>query len=204
MPGLNTSLNIAVQALEANQGALNVTSNNIANVNTPGYSRQVAILNEAPTFQENNITFGGGVTLEQFQSVRDQLLQLRIYEETQQQGSSETQFNSSEPGRGNFFRSEPGRGRGAVGVLQQFEPALHQPDRRQRPPGRADLGQQSCQFVSPGSVGAEHHRDGTGPVGAPDRRSDQPTDQPDCNAQRPGRPDTGPGKRPGHGAGPAR
>ncbi len=63
MSGLNTSLSIAVQALDANQGALDVTTNNIANVNTPGYTRQVAILNEAPTFQESGVTFGGGVTL---------------------------------------------------------------------------------------------------------------------------------------------
>ena len=48
MPGLNTSLSIAVQALQAEQGALSVTTNNIANVNTPGYSRQVAVLNESP------------------------------------------------------------------------------------------------------------------------------------------------------------
>ena len=122
MPGLNTSLNIAVQALEANQGALNVTSNNIANVNTPGYSRQVAILNEAPTFQENNITFGGGVTLEQFQSVRDQLLQLRIYEETQQQGNSETQFNSLSQVEGIF--SDPSQGVG--GALSAFFNSLSQ------------------------------------------------------------------------------
>ncbi len=101
MPGLNTSLSIAVQALQAEQGALSVTTNNISNVNTPGYSRQVAVLNEAPTFQENGTTFGGGVTLEQFQSVRDQLLQLRIYEETQQQGNSQTQLNSLEPDRRN-------------------------------------------------------------------------------------------------------
>ncbi|MBZ5649469.1 MAG: flagellar hook-associated protein FlgK [Acidobacteriia bacterium] len=122
MPGLNTSLSIAVQALEANQGALNVTSNNIANVNTPGYSRQVAILNEAPTFQENNITFGGGVTLEQFQSVRDQLLQLRIYEETQQQGNSETQFNSLSQIEGIF--SDPSQGVG--GALSAFFNSLSQ------------------------------------------------------------------------------
>jgi len=38
MPGLNTSLSIAVQALQAEQGALSVTANNISNVNTPGYS----------------------------------------------------------------------------------------------------------------------------------------------------------------------
>ena len=122
MPGLNTSLSIAVQTLQANQGALNVTTNNIANVNTPGYSRQIAILNEAPTFQENNITFGGGVTLEQFQSVRDQLLQLRIYEETQQQGNSETQFNSLSQIQSIF--SDPTQGVG--GALSAFFNSLSQ------------------------------------------------------------------------------
>ena len=95
---------------------MSVTTNNIANVNTPGYSRQVAILNEAPTFQENGMTFGGGVTLDQFQSVRDQLLQLRIYEETQQQSNSETQFNSLSQIEGIFSDPNAGRGRSALGI----------------------------------------------------------------------------------------
>ncbi len=122
MPGLNTSLSIAVQALQAEQGALSVTTNNISNVNTPGYSRQVAVLNEAPTFQENGITFGGGVTLEQFQSVRDQLLQLRIYEETQQQGNSQTQLNSLTQIEGIF--SDPTQGVG--GALSAFFNSMSQ------------------------------------------------------------------------------
>ena len=48
MGGLNTSLLIGVQALEATQGALNATSNNIANANTPGYTREVAQYRKAP------------------------------------------------------------------------------------------------------------------------------------------------------------
>jgi flagellar hook-associated protein FlgK len=36
MGGLRTSLSIGMQALEATQGALDATSNNIANANTPG------------------------------------------------------------------------------------------------------------------------------------------------------------------------
>jgi flagellar hook-associated protein 1 len=122
MPGLNTSLSIAVQALQAEQGALSVTTNNISNVNTPGYSRQVAVLNEAPTFQENGVTFGGGVNLDQFQSVRDQLLQLRLYEETQQQGSSQTQLNSLTQIEGMF--SDPTQGVG--GALSAFFNSLSQ------------------------------------------------------------------------------
>ena len=122
MPGLDTSLSVAVQALQAEQGALNVTSNNIANVNTPGYSRQVATFNEGPTVPEGNLVFGQGVTLEQYQSIRDQLLQLRIYEETQQQSSSQAQLNSLTQIEGNF--SDPTQGVG--GALSAFFNSLSQ------------------------------------------------------------------------------
>jgi flagellar hook-associated protein 1 FlgK len=116
MPGLNTSLSIAVQALTAEQGALNVTTNNIANVNTPGYSREVVNLSEAPVVQEGTVSYGTGVSLQQFQSVRDQLLQLRIYEETQQKSNSQTQLNSLNQIQSLF--SDPTQGVG--GALSTF------------------------------------------------------------------------------------
>jgi len=122
MPGLNTSLFISVQALMAEQGALNVTTNNIANVNTPGYTREVAVLTEAPTFQEGAVRFGGGVSMQGFQSVRDQLLQLRMYEETQQQNNSQTQLNSLTQIEGIF--SDPTKGIG--GAMSAFFNSLSQ------------------------------------------------------------------------------
>src|SRR5215470_12148079 len=42
MGNLSAGLNIALRSLLTEQGALQITSNNIANVNTPGYSRQRA------------------------------------------------------------------------------------------------------------------------------------------------------------------
>ena len=36
--------NIGVRSLQANQAALQTTGNNIANVNTPGYSRQSVVV----------------------------------------------------------------------------------------------------------------------------------------------------------------
>src|SRR5882724_9685373 len=122
MSGLGTSMSIAVQALQAEQGALTVTANNISNVNTPGYSRQVAVFNEAPISHISGLTVGGGVTLEQFQSVRAQLLQLRLYEETQQQGNSQTQLNSLNQIEGLF--SDPTQGVG--GALSSFFNSLSQ------------------------------------------------------------------------------
>ena len=41
-------LNVATRALVANQTVLQTTGNNIANVNTPGYSRQSAVLETVP------------------------------------------------------------------------------------------------------------------------------------------------------------
>jgi flagellar hook-associated protein 1 FlgK len=102
MAGLNTSLTIGIQALEASQAALNATSNNIANANTPGYTREV------PQFSENAETLsggevvGGGVSLGGLQSVRDELLNLQIQQQTSQQSSADTQSASLQQIQTNF------------------------------------------------------------------------------------------------------
>jgi len=119
MSNLLASLSVAVGALGAEQGALDATTNNVANVNTPGYSRQQPILAESEPVVIGNITYGTGVTLEKLQSLRDPILQLRIGEETQQQGQLnalvsgmqqvQVQFTSSSGDIGaeisNFFTS---------------------------------------------------------------------------------------------------
>ena len=51
-------------ALRAFQNALNVTGNNVANVNTPGYSRQAVHFNEIDPTQEGNLSIGNGVSAE--------------------------------------------------------------------------------------------------------------------------------------------
>jgi len=94
MGGLTTALFAGVQALDASEAALNATSNNIANANTPGYTREV------PQFSENEENLigqtvsGGGVTLDSIQSVRDELLNLQIQQQTSQQSSADTQSSS--------------------------------------------------------------------------------------------------------------
>jgi flagellar hook-associated protein 1 FlgK len=87
---LSSSLYTSLAALEADQGALAVTSNNIANVNTPGYSRQVAELSEAPTFSFGDLQFGTGVNLTGVQGIRDNVLQMRLNQQAQTQGRLNT------------------------------------------------------------------------------------------------------------------
>jgi len=94
MGGLSTSLLIGVQALEANQGALNATSNNIANANTPGYTREAPQFTETPVNQVNDQILGGGVSLNGLQSVRDELLNMQINQQTSAQSSVDTQSTS--------------------------------------------------------------------------------------------------------------
>jgi flagellar hook-associated protein 1 FlgK len=92
--GLNTSLSIATQALEAQEAAISVTGNNIANATTPGYSRETVVLSETAPTQQDGVLIGGGVTLQGYASVRDQLLNLQIQAQTSQQSSANAQASS--------------------------------------------------------------------------------------------------------------
>jgi len=119
MSTLFGTMSIATGALGAEQGALDATTNNVANVNTPGYSRLQPVLVESEPVVMGPITYGTGVSLEKLQSLRDPILQIRIQEETQQQGQlnafvtsmqqAQVQFTTSSGDIGsamsNFFSS---------------------------------------------------------------------------------------------------
>jgi len=110
MPGLTSSLLMATQSLLAEQAALATTTNNISNSSTPGYTRERAILTEASPIVEGNLVFGNGVTLDKIQSVRDQLLDLRISQETQQQSSAQSQLSAMQQVQALFADSTQGIG----------------------------------------------------------------------------------------------
>lgn len=61
-------------------------AHNMANVDTPGFSRQRPVLVESDPIWEGSLLLGTGVTLEKIESLRDNVLELRLNEETQQQG----------------------------------------------------------------------------------------------------------------------
>lgn len=92
MSSLNASLNIAVQALDAATGSITATNNNIANANTPGYSRQVAVLVEATPTQNGSLSEGNGVELTGYQSVRNEVLQTLIEQQTTAQSGANAQL----------------------------------------------------------------------------------------------------------------
>ncbi len=94
MAGLFGSLSVAANAMLVQQSGIAVTANNVANINTPGYSRQRANLAESAPVFNGTRSIGTGVTLQQITSLRDRVLELRIQDEMQQQGSLEAQVNS--------------------------------------------------------------------------------------------------------------
>ncbi|MGB9912790.1 MAG: flagellar basal body protein, partial [Candidatus Kapaibacteriota bacterium] len=59
--GVSPSLEIAKRALIAQRLGLDATSGNIANVNTPGYSRRAPTLSEGEPLPSRNGFVGNGV-----------------------------------------------------------------------------------------------------------------------------------------------
>ena len=68
------ALNIGATSLKANQKAIDVVSHNIANVNTPGYSKQTSNLVTARPDQINGLNLGRGVSLQSIQRSIDPLI----------------------------------------------------------------------------------------------------------------------------------
>lgn len=81
-------LNIGKTAMLSSQAALAVTSNNIANVNTPGFSRQEVILGISSPTQSGGLSIGNGVTVEGVRRNYDSFIQTQILGQSQNQGRS--------------------------------------------------------------------------------------------------------------------
>jgi flagellar hook-associated protein 1 len=81
--GVNFSpFEIGRRALQASQLALTVTGQNIANVNTPGYTRQAPQLAAMPSDGSGGRMTGTGVTVEGVRSFRDRFIESRLQSET--------------------------------------------------------------------------------------------------------------------------
>ena len=79
MSGLLDSLSAASNALLAQRMGLDVAGQNIANINTPGYTRRELVLAEAAPSDPLNA--GRGVTVVQVRALRDQLVEARLRSE---------------------------------------------------------------------------------------------------------------------------
>jgi len=81
MSGLGSIFNIASSALSVHKYDIEVTSNNIANVDTPGYSRQTALLQASNPEKSNNLIMGRGVKIDSVTSASDRFIEGRLQEQ---------------------------------------------------------------------------------------------------------------------------
>jgi len=81
MSGIGMVLNIATTALNAQQYGLGVTGQNIANVNTEGYSRQNPVLVAKQPLMYGGLLMGRGVDTESVSRSSDQLIENKLMQE---------------------------------------------------------------------------------------------------------------------------
>ncbi len=87
----STDLAIGLSGLLAAQRALQTIGHNIANVNTPGYTRQVVSLVASTPDTSPAGPIGSGVTIAQIQRIKDDLLDSQINNSSSLFGSAEVQ-----------------------------------------------------------------------------------------------------------------
>ncbi|MDN3609446.1 flagellar hook-associated protein FlgK [Vibrio ostreicida] len=67
-------VNIALSGLNSNRVALDVTAQNVSNINTPGYSRQQALMVSVGGAKYDNLSAGSGVEVSSIRRVTDDFL----------------------------------------------------------------------------------------------------------------------------------
>ncbi len=87
--GIRSAFDIGRKTLRSQLAGLNVTGNNIANVNTDGYSRQEVTLKPDITIATTEGVFGTGVALDGVRRIRDQLVDRQVRTEMQTKGQNE-------------------------------------------------------------------------------------------------------------------
>ncbi len=96
MSGIYGIMSMAGQALITQQQAISVTSHNIANVNTPGYSRQKLIMTSNTSLNSALGPMGSGVSADAIERIYDRFINGRINNESQQMGRWDAQKNAVE------------------------------------------------------------------------------------------------------------
>ena len=71
-------MGVAEQGMSVSRQGLNTTSHNIANANTPGYSRQRVELQAREPMERNGMAIGQGVQVNQVARTHDPFLEKQI------------------------------------------------------------------------------------------------------------------------------
>lgn len=94
MGTINAAFGAIASALDADQSALSIVANNVANANTTGYTREIPNWRENPPVEVNGVLYGTGVTGTGPTSVRDNVLEERLSQQQQVASASGTRLSA--------------------------------------------------------------------------------------------------------------
>ncbi|HEY1901628.1 MAG TPA: flagellar hook-associated protein FlgK [Terracidiphilus sp.] len=94
MGTINSAFSVISGALDADQAALSIVANNVANASTPGYTAEVANWQENQPVTINGVSYGDGVTETGATSLRDRVLDERLDQQQQLASSSSARLTA--------------------------------------------------------------------------------------------------------------
>lgn len=94
MGTINSAFSLMKGALDADQEALNVVANNVANANTVGYTEETPDWRQNAPIEVNGVSVGDGVTETGATSQRDSVLEERLNQQQQLASSSGTRLTA--------------------------------------------------------------------------------------------------------------
>ncbi len=94
MGTISSAFSLISAALQADQSALNIISGNVANANTPGYSRETPTWLENTPVTINGVAYGTGVTETGATSMRDRVLLERLNQQQQLASASSARLDA--------------------------------------------------------------------------------------------------------------
>jgi flagellar hook-associated protein 1 FlgK len=133
MGTISTAFGVISGALTADQSGLSIIAGNVANANTPGYTREV------PTWQENipvtinGVAYGTGVTETGATSLRDRVLLERLDQQQQLASASSARLDALNNVQALFTQRHHR-------LLQRFFLTGSRPRRQRTPPAGAVRG----------------------------------------------------------------
>jgi flagellar hook-associated protein 1 len=113
MATINSAFNLISSALEADQSALNIVANNVANANTPGYTQEVPNWQENRPVEINGVAYGTGVSETGATSVRDRVLEERLAQQQQTASATGARLSALESLQGLFVPNSGASGQAA-------------------------------------------------------------------------------------------
>ncbi len=116
MGTINSAINLITAALNADQEALNVTSNNVSNASNQAYTREVPNWAENQPIYINGIVYGQGVSVTGGISQRDRVLEQRLQQQQQLSASSSSLLNALTTVQSNFTPASGTSASGNIGV----------------------------------------------------------------------------------------